>query len=613
MNLLYLTILFPLLGSVLLAFSRGRWSENVSAIIGAGSVGLAALVAFYAGSEFLTHEAGYVYPQMLWTWMSVGNFTIPFSLSLDGLSLTMLGVVTGVGFLIHVYASWYMRGEEGYSRFFTYTNLFIASMVVLVLADNMMLMYLGWEGVGLCSYLLIGFYYTNPENGKAAMKAFFVTRIGDVFLAIGMFILYNELGTLNFSEMAQRATQLSPEGLSMLNWATLMLLGGAVGKSAQLPLQTWLADAMAGPTPVSALIHAATMVTAGVYLIARTHGLFLLTPDILHLVGVVGAVTLLFAGFAALVQTDIKRVLAYSTMSQIGYMFLALGVQAWDAAIFHLMTHAFFKALLFLSAGSVIIACHHEQNIFKMGGLRKQIPFVYIVMLIGGSALAALPLFTSGFYSKDAILWGAKVDGQTVLLWAGILGALMTAIYTFRMIFIVFHGEVKIKAHKVKGITHTVPLAILAILATFVGAMIHQPLEGVFPAKPMEAEDGKLFIEAISGGFAIAGLLIATFLYLFRRSIVDAIAKTAIGRFFSTWWYHAWGFDWLYDVIFVKPFKGIAWLLESDPINSLMNIPAHLSRWANKGLAVSENGQIRWYVASLGLGAVLILALLLLV
>ncbi|HEF8784205.1 TPA: NADH-quinone oxidoreductase subunit L [Providencia alcalifaciens] len=613
MNLLYLTILFPLLGSVLLAFSRGRWSENVSAIIGAGSVGLAALVAFYAGSEFLTHEAGYVYPQMLWTWMSVGNFTIPFSLSLDGLSLTMLGVVTGVGFLIHVYASWYMRGEEGYSRFFTYTNLFIASMVVLVLADNMMLMYLGWEGVGLCSYLLIGFYYTNPENGKAAMKAFFVTRIGDVFLAIGMFILYNELGTLNFSEMAQRATQLSPEGLSMLNWATLMLLGGAVGKSAQLPLQTWLADAMAGPTPVSALIHAATMVTAGVYLIARTHGLFLLTPDILHLVGVIGAVTLLFAGFAALVQTDIKRVLAYSTMSQIGYMFLALGVQAWDAAIFHLMTHAFFKALLFLSAGSVIIACHHEQNIFKMGGLRKQIPFVYIVMLIGGSALAALPLFTSGFYSKDAILWGAKVDGQTVLLWSGIIGALMTAIYTFRMIFIVFHGEAKIKAHKVKGITHTVPLAILAILATFVGAMIHQPLEGVFPAKPMEAGDGKLFIEAISGGFAIAGLLIATFLYLFRRSIVDAIAKTAIGRFFSTWWYHAWGFDWLYDVIFVKPFKGIAWLLESDPINSLMNIPAHLSRWANKGLAVSENGQIRWYVASLGLGAVLILALLLLV
>ena len=618
MNLLYLTILLPLLGAVLLAFSRGRWSENVSAIVGAGSVGLAALVAFYAGHEFLTEPllptGGYKpYPQELWTWMSVGAFNIPFTLSLDGLSLTMLGVVTGVGFLIHVYASWYMRGEEGYSRFFAYTNLFIASMVVLVLADNMMLMYLGWEGVGLCSYLLIGFYYTNPENGKAAMKAFFVTRIGDVFLAIGMFILWNELGTLNFSEMAVLAPQKFAEGSPAITWATLMILGGAVGKSAQLPLQTWLADAMAGPTPVSALIHAATMVTAGVYLIARTHGLFLLAPDILHLVGVVGAVTLIFAGCAALVQTDIKRVLAYSTMSQIGYMFLALGVQAWDAAIFHLMTHAFFKALLFLSAGSVILACHHEQNIFKMGGLRKQIPFVYAVMLIGGSALAALPLFTSGFYSKDAILWGAQLDGQTVLLWAGIIGALMTAIYTFRMIFIVFHGEAKIKAHKVKGITHSLPLGILAILATFVGALIHQPLEGVFPAKPLEVEDGKVLLEAISGGFAVAGLIIAAFLYLCRRSIVNAIAKSAPGRFLSTWWYHAWGFDWLYDVVFVKPFKGIAWLLESDPVNSLMNLPAHISSWANKGLVVSENGQIRWYVASLGLGAVLILALLLLV
>lgn len=455
MNLLYLTILFPLLGSVLLAFSRGRWSENVSAIIGAGVVGLAAVVALYAGIEFLEQPvlANGAYPpytDLLWTWMSVGDFNIPFTIRLDGLSLTMLGVVTGVGFLIHVYASWYMRGEEGYSRFFTYTNLFIASMVVLVLADNMMLMYLGWEGVGLCSYLLIGFYYTNPDNGKAAMKAFFITRVGDVFLAIGMFILWNELGTLNFSEMAVMAPQKMAEGGSAITWATLMILGGAVGKSAQLPLQTWLADAMAGPTPVSALIHAATMVTAGVYLVARTHALFLMAPEILHLVGIVGGVTLLLAGCAALVQTDIKRVLAYSTMSQIGYMFLALGVQAWDAAIFHLMTHAFFKALLFLSAGSVIIACHHEQNIFKMGGLRKQIPYVYTVMLIGGSALAALPLFTAGFYSKDAILWGAEVDGQTVLLWAGLIGALLTAMYTFRMIFIAFHGRAKIKAHKVK-------------------------------------------------------------------------------------------------------------------------------------------------------------------
>jgi len=370
MNMLALTIIFPLIGFVLLAFSRGRWSENLSATVGIGSIGLAALVTAYAGIDFF-NNGRQPFSVPLWTWMSVGDFNIGFNLVLDGLSLTMLSVVTGVGFLIHMFASWYMRGEEGYSRFFAYTNLFIASMVVLVLADNLLLMYLGWEGVGLCSYLLIGFYYTDPKNGAAAMKAFVVTRVGDVFLAFALFILYNELGTLNFREMVELAPAHFAAGNNMLWWATLMLLGGAVGKSAQLPLQTWLADAMAGPTPVSALIHAATMVTAGVYLIARTHGLFLMTPEILHLVGIVGAVTLVLAGFAALVQTDIKRVLAYSTMSQIGYMFLALGVQAWDAAIFHLMTHAFFKALLFLSSGSVILACHHEQNIFKMGGLRK--------------------------------------------------------------------------------------------------------------------------------------------------------------------------------------------------------------------------------------------------
>ncbi len=348
---------------MLLAFSRGRWSENTAATVGVGSIGLTALVTLYVAVDFLSQKATgvQVFNQTLWNWMSVGTFNIPLTLTLDGLSLTMLSVVTGVGFLIHMYASWYMRGEEGYSRFFAYTNLFIASMVVLVLADNLLLMYLGWEGVGLCSYLLIGFYYKHSANGAAAMKAFIVTRVGDVFLAFALFILYQELGTLNIRELMILAPQKLEMGSTAITWATLMLLGGAVGKSAQLPLQTWLADAMAGPTPVSALIHAATMVTAGVYLIARTHGLFLMAPEVLHLVGVIGAVTLVLAGFAALVQTDIKRVLAYSTMSQIGYMFLALGVQAWDAAIFHLMTHAFFKALLFLSSGSVILACHHEQ------------------------------------------------------------------------------------------------------------------------------------------------------------------------------------------------------------------------------------------------------------
>ena len=378
MSFLYLTFLAPLAGFLLLAFSRGRLGENAAACIGAGSVGVSALVTALAAAQFSAPVT-----QVLWTWMHIGDFAPRFALYLDGLSLTMLGVVTGVGFLIHVFASWYMRGEEGYSRFFAYMNLFVASMVMLVLADNLAFLYLGWEGVGICSYLLIGFYYRTVANGNAAIKAFLVTRVGDVFMAIGLFILLSQLGTLDIQELLARAPARFASGDPLIVAATLMLLGGAVGKSAQLPLQTWLADAMAGPTPVSALIHAATMVTAGVYLIARTHGLFELAPDVLALVGDVGAVTLLIAGLCALVQTDIKRVLAYSTMSQIGYMFLALGAGAWSAAIFHLMTHAFFKALLFLAAGAVIVACHHEQNIFRMGGLRKRLPLEYASFLVG--------------------------------------------------------------------------------------------------------------------------------------------------------------------------------------------------------------------------------------
>lgn len=612
MNLLYLTILLPLIGFLLLAFSRGRWSENTAATVGVGSIGLAALVTLYVAIDFLGQRAAglQLFEQSLWNWMTVGDFNVGVTLVLDGLSLTMLSVVTGVGFLIHMFASWYMRGEEGYSRFFAYTNLFIASMVILVLADNLLLLYLGWEGVGLCSYLLIGFYYKDPANGAAAMKAFIVTRVGDVFLAFALFILYRELGTLNIRELMVLAPQKLAIGDTAITWATLMLLGGAVGKSAQLPLQTWLADAMAGPTPVSALIHAATMVTAGVYLIARTHGLFLMAPEVLNLVGIVGAVTLLLAGFAALVQTDIKRVLAYSTMSQIGYMFLALGVQAWDAAIFHLMTHAFFKALLFLASGSVILACHHEQNIFKMGGLRKSIPLVYVCFLVGGAALSALPIVTAGFFSKDEILAGAMANGHINLMIAGLIGAFMTSLYTFRMIFIVFHGEEKIKAHAGKGITHHLPLLVLLVLSTFVGAMIVPPLKGVLPETTEMAHGSVLQLEIASGVVAIVGILLAAALWLGKRSLVNSIANSAPGRFFSTWWFHAWGFDWLYDKVFVKPYLGVARLLQSDPLNSLMNLPAIFSRWGNRGLTVSENGQIRWYIASMGVGAVVVLVLL---
>ena len=614
MNLLFLTFVFPLIGWFILAFSRGRLSENTSALVGVGSVGLSALTAAWVIWQFnVAPPEGGVYTQVLWQWMSVEGFAPSFTLYLDGLSVTMLGVVTGVGFLIHLFASWYMRGEYGYARFFSYTNLFIFSMLLLVLGDNLLFLYFGWEGVGLCSYLLIGFYFSERKNGNAALKAFIVTRIGDVFMAIGLFILFMHLGTLNIQELMVRAPEQYAAGDSWLWIATLMLLGGAVGKSAQLPLQTWLADAMAGPTPVSALIHAATMVTAGVYLIARTHGLFLLTPEILELVGIVGGVTLVLAGFAAMVQTDIKRILAYSTMSQIGYMFLALGVGAWDAAIFHLMTHAFFKALLFLASGSVINACHHEQNIFKMGGLWKKLPLAYASFLVGGAALAALPLITVGFYSKDEILWEAFASGNTGLLYAGLVGAFMTSIYTFRLIFVAFHGEPKTDAHPGHGLAHNLPLIVLIVLSTFIGAWITPPLAGVLPESVGHAGgEAKHSLEIASGAIALAGILLAAMLFLGKRSFVRAVASSAPGRLLSAWWFAAWGFDWLYDKLFVKPYLLLCRLLGRDPIDKTLGLIPLLARGGNAATSRSETGQLRWYSASLAGGAVLVLVIVLL-
>lgn len=609
MNLLFLTFVFPLLGFLLLSFSRGRFSENLSALIGVGSIGLSAAVSAYVIWQFnVAPPEGGAYSQLLWQWMSVDGFAPSFTLYLDGLSVTMLGVVTGVGFLIHLFASWYMRGEAGYSRFFSYTNLFIASMLFLILGDNLLFIYFGWEGVGLCSYLLIGFYYSNRNNGNAALKAFVVTRIGDVFMAIGMFILFAQLGTLNVQELLVLAPQKFQAGDTWMVLATLMLLGGAVGKSAQLPLQTWLADAMAGPTPVSALIHAATMVTAGVYLIARTHGLFALAPDILHLVGIVGGVTLVLAGFAALVQTDIKRILAYSTMSQIGYMFLALGVGAWEGAIFHLMTHAFFKALLFLASGAVIVACHHEQNIFKMGGLWKKLPLAYASFVVGGAALAALPILTAGFYSKDEILWEAFAGGNSGLLYAGLLGAFMTSLYTFRLIFIAFHGEAKTEAHAGHGISHWLPLGTLIVLSTFVGAWIHPPLAGVLPQSVGHAGgEAKHSLEIASGAIAIAGILLAAMLFLGKRRLVTAIANSGIGRLLTAWWFAAWGFDWIYDKLFVKPYLLICHLLRKDPVDRGIGLIPRLARGGHVAMSKTETGQLRWYTASIAVGAVLVL------
>jgi NADH-quinone oxidoreductase subunit L len=610
MNFLFLTFLFPLIGFVLLAFARNRFSENVAAAIGVGSVGLSALTTLWVGIDFtLNAPASGVFQQELWTWMSVPGFAPKFLLHLDGLSLTMLGVITGVGFLIHLFASWYMRGEEGYGRFFSYMNLFVASMLFLVLGDNLLFLFLGWEGVGFCSYLLIGFYYKNSANGAAARKAFVVTRVGDTFLLVALYILFYTFGTLSIAEILTLAPQKFANGDPMLSLAALLLLGGAVGKSAQLPLQTWLPDAMAGPTPVSALIHAATMVTAGVYLIARTHTVFLLSPDVLELVGIVGAITLLLAGFTALVQTDIKRILAYSTMSQIGYMFLALGAGAWSAAVFHLMTHAFFKALLFLSAGAVIIATHHEQDIFKMGGLRKKLPLVYASFLIGGSALAALPFFTAGFWSKDEILWEAWASGHQALFYAGLLGAFLTSIYTFRLIFIVFHGEEKTEAHAGHGIAHGLPLAVLLVLSTFIGAMIHPPLQGVLP-EGAGAKGGEMkhMLEYVSMAVALAGVALSALLFLGKRRFVTALSQSFVGRTVGGLWKQAWGFDWLYDKIFVQPYMFVARINARDWLDTTFNLVPWLAMRGNHLLVMTQSGKLRWYAVTMVIGLVVVTA-----
>ena len=626
MSMLPLTFMLPLIGFLILATMRDRLSENAAAVVGVGSMGLAALCALMAGSDFLmNHPQGAVINQPLWTWMQVGSFAPKFGLMLDGLGVTMMGVITGVGFLIHIFASWYMRGETGYARFFSYMNLFVASMLLLVLADNLVLLYLGWEGVGICSYLLIGFYYHERANGRAAMKAFTVTRVGDVFLAFGLFLLFRELGTLNISDINANVSQmLTSAGSTVtifghsyptIKVAAVMLVLGAMGKSAQIPLHSWLADAMAGPTPVSALIHAATMVTAGVYLIARLHPVFLLTPDVLaSWVGIVGATTLLVAGFCALAQTDIKRILAYSTMSQIGYMFLALGVGAWQVAIFHLMTHAFFKALLFLGSGAVILAYHHEQNIFKMGGLFYKNKFLFAVFAIGGGALAAIPWITVGYYSKDEIIWETFASGHMNLFWMAVVGAFLTSIYTFRMIWIVFFGEEKTPIHDLKGWTYWLPLAVLLVLSTAVGAMIHPPLAGVLPQSfsviHPEVEHGKHTAEMIVMAAMLAGLIVGAFLFaLDKGRIVSKFTQTGLGGALNYWCYHGLGFDALYDIVFVKPFLLIGKLIKIDPIDRTWNILPALSLAGNRVATWFQSGSIRGYAASFGLGMAVLLVL----
>ncbi|AYA02702.1 NADH-quinone oxidoreductase subunit L [Acinetobacter sp. WCHAc010034] len=621
MSYLYLTVLFPLIGFILLAAGRQKLPETVAAVIGAGSVGLSALFALIAGLDFV-NNGSVATTQHLWTWFSAGNLAPGFTLHLDGLSLLMMGMVTGVGFLIHIFATWYMRGEEDFARFFSYFNLFVASMLLLVLGDNLALLFLGWEGVGLCSYLLIGYYYQNPANGFAAIKAFTVTRVGDVFLLIALFLIYQQFGTLNIAEVVAAAPTVMTQGSSMAIWTALMLFLGAAGKSAQIPLQTWLADAMAGPTPVSALIHAATMVTAGVYLCSRMYSVFEMAPQVMMFISITGAVTLLVAGFAALVQTDIKRILAYSTMSQLGYMFMAVGAEAYQAGLFHMLTHAFFKALLFLSSGAVILAFHHEQNIFKMGGLFYKNKFLFACFAIGGGALAAIPFVTIGFFSKDAILGAVWVKGQAVavydcLYWAGVAGAFLTSIYTFRLIWVVFFGKENTPYHEIKGITYWGPLAVLAVLSTGLAYVLKVPVANILNAAKIPAfnvpealEHGMHSAEYTAVGIALAGLVIGVILFAFAYGAVKSFAKTSLGAGLANICRNALGFDALYNIVFVKPYLLIAKILGRDPIDGLWLVLPALVKGGNSFTSSRQTGSLREYASSMALGTVVLLMIL---
>ena len=610
LDLIWLLPTFPLLGFLILALTEGKLARGPAGWIGAGSVGLSFAVAALVSVSFL--QSGLEsHTVSIWTWMSVAGFDPGVNLYLDGLSLVMILVITGVGFLIHVYSTGYMADDPDFSRFFCYMNLFVFAMLLLVLGDNLLLLYLGWEGVGLCSYLLIGFWYDDPYNGYAARKAFVVTRVGDTAMAIGLFLLFAQLGTLNIQDMLHAAEAEWTVGSALPAITALLLLGGAVGKSAQLPLQTWLPDAMAGPTPISALIHAATMVTAGVYLIARTHTLFELAPDIQLLVAWVGLITLLMAGFTAMTQNDIKRILAYSTVSQIGYMFLGLGVGAWSGAIFHLMTHAFFKALLFLGAGAVILSLHHEQDIFRMGAKRKQLPVGFLCFLIGGLALTAFP-YTSGYFSKDEILIAAlEVEGQGLWLWlGGVIGAFFTGIYTFRLFFVVFYGESRghHDATEVKGMNIVLPLFILMALSLF-GGWIPVPLDAVFSHG---AEHEEHHISAFMHGVMIALPLIGIAIsYLFYGSgalSAERLMSLPAARALHRFWNSGWGMDRLYDFLFVNPFLYLARVNAKDIVDAFYDMLAALSRAGHLLIVRSQTGFLRWYALSMAAGLVLIIA-----
>lgn len=577
-----------------------RYSHELAGRLAYGSVGLSFLCALLVFVGVISDPT----PRevIAYSWLFGGTFHVDLAFLIDPLSAVMLMVVTGVGFLIHVYSTGYMHGEEGFTRFFVYMNLFMVSMLLLVMGNNFLVLFIGWEGVGLCSYLLIGYYFHKVSAAKAATKAFVVNRIGDAGFLLAIFLVFANFGTLDYTKALGNVGQLS-EGMATI--IALCLLVGAVGKSAQLPLYTWLPDAMEGPTPVSALIHAATMVTAGVYMVVRTHVLFDMAPVAMAVVGLIGGLTALFAATIGLVQNDIKRVLAYSTVSQLGYMFLACGVGAYIAAIFHLVTHAFFKALLFLSAGAVIHSLNGEQDIRKMGGLSHKIPITYKVFLIGTLAIAGIPPL-AGFWSKDEIMAQAFLHGGMGYLLYGLaaIGAFLTSFYMFRLTYLTFYGQSRVDPEVAHHIHEsppvmTVPLMVLAVLSVVGGFLGVPPEHGWFHgflepvamavgAEHHEVGLGMLFgLMTVAISLALGGWLLAHYMYSVKPSMADEWAERYAGAYrtlLNKYWV-----DELYDAVFVEPCKrvGLMW----DWIDQ--NILDRVVRGVGKGADASGAG-VTW-------------------
>ena len=623
-DLVWLIVLFPLIGFLINGLGRNILPKSVVGFIGSLTILLSFVLSLGVFFELNSSDVkSFTIP--LFDWISTGSLLVPFSFLVDPLSALMLLIVTGIGFLIHVYSVGYMHHDAGFNKFFSYLNLFIFFMLLLVLGSNYVIMFIGWEGVGLCSYLLIGFWFTNVSYASAAKKAFVMNRIGDLGFLIAIFVLFATFGSVEFNQIFPQAAKMA-SGDNILILITALLFVGAIGKSAQIPLFTWLPDAMAGPTPVSALIHAATMVTAGIYMIARSNILFTLAPETLAVVAFIGIATAILAALIAITQTDIKKVLAYSTVSQLGYMFLGLGVGAYTGAFFHVITHAFFKALLFLGAGSVIHAMSNEQDMRNMGSLKSKLPVTFLTMMVGTIAIAGLPPF-SGFFSKDEILAHAFQHSQ--FLWiAGVIGAVLTAFYMFRMMFLTFYGNFRGTQEQQHHLhespkSMTIPLVILAVLAA-VGGFINIPevlggghwlanfLSPVFADSA--SKTGSLTLDhttefvlmAVSVAGALAAAVFAYYKYVKQSHVPvpDTTARPALANAS----YNKFYVDEIYRAVFTRPLDSLSnffyKVVDKSGIDGIVNGFGSGATESSKSFRLLQSGNTGFYIFMMVAGIV---------